>query len=207
MAMELFKRERRVNARMKTCKGRMVRMKGGSGDDGARKKVIKFEFEIPITSKIREMLDARLQALISLDGANEGPEQEFPINKIDPSKQVFPAIINMFSKQNWSADAKPVWTAGSDDPSDQASISLKTIAIKEEEAVLRMEVQVNFTPKIWDWAGDSLDGCDCVMKFKPLSGELFKEQTEEEEGNDDEDVRPASLKNKEKEKETAAAEK
>ncbi len=206
--MDLFKRERRVNARMKTCKGKMVRMKGGSGDDGARKKVIKFEFEIPITSKIREMLDPRLQVLISLDGSKDGPEQEFPINKIDPSKQVFPAIINMFSKQNWSADAKPVWTAGGDDPADQASICLKTIAIKEEEAVLRMEVTVNFTDKIWSWAGDSLDGCDCVMKFKPLSGELFKEQTDEEEGkDDDEDVRPSSLKNKEKEKETAAAEK
>ena len=128
------------------------------------------------------------------------------MNKIEPAKQVFPVIINMFSRANWSAESKPLWTAGGEDAAEQASLCLKSIAIKEDEAVLRFDIQVNFTDKIWSWAGDSLDGCDCVMKFKPLAGELFKDQEDEEtKGDDDEeDVRPQKLKDKEKE--TAAKE-
>ena len=205
MAMELFKRERRVSGVMLNCKGRMVRMKGGSGDDGARKKVVKLEFEVPITAAIRNLLDPKIQALIRMDGSEEGAEQEFPMNKFEPSKQVFPAIINMFNRANWSAESKPLWTAGGDDPAQQASICLKSIVTKEDKTVLKMESEVPFTAKIWDWAGDMLGGGECVFKFKPLQGELFKDQEAEEDGasSDEEDVRPQKLKDKE----AAAAEK
>ena len=209
MAMDFFKKERKCNAFMKNVKGKMVKMKAGSGTEGARKKVVIIEFEIPITSKIRELLDPRLAALINLDGAENGPEREFPINSMDPARQIFPAIVTVYSKANFNKDAKPIWSQGGADKESQASICLKKVAIKEDKALLKVEVITNFSDDVWNWAGESLDGSDCVLKFKPLQGELFTEDEkadEEGEGeSNEEDVRPESLKKKEKEKAGAVA--
>lgn len=206
--MELFKKERRVNASMEKCQAKMERMKGGSGKEGASKKIINFVFEVEITKAIREMLDPSLHPLINLDGSGEGPVREFPINSLEPAKQVLPAVISVFSRQNWSKDSEPIWTAGGADAKEQATICLKKLVIKEDKAVLQMDVKVNFMNPIWKWAGDCIGGGECVFKFKPLQGELFEDQdadaAEKEKAEkdakgkkkDDDDPRPNSLKEK-----------
>ncbi len=188
MAMELFKKERRAACFMINVKGKMKRMKGGGGSEGARAKMVKIDFEVPITSKIRELLDPKLQALINLDGG-EGAVQEFPINSICPAQQNFEAIVSVFSKQNWTAAAKPIWTGGGSDEGFPTTMLLKKISIKEKATVLVIEVTTPFTDVVWKWAGDALDGCDCIIKFKPHQQELplvtGDEKEKDEDGDDD----------------------
>jgi len=166
--MLLFDKKRKVDCSMEQVKARMVRLKKGNGGEGAQKKVIELTLAVPLTKKLRELLDNRLASLLHL-AESEVEEVEIPINSVDFGKDEKEVTVNLYSANNHTPGATPVWTRDSDSP---AKMLLQKIVVKDDGAQMILRCTASFGFDIWKWAGDCIGGGNAVLEFKPFQSDL-----------------------------------
>jgi hypothetical protein len=171
--MGLFTKKRTFKACMHGVRGKMVKQKRAKGERGTvgageRKKVIEVTFHIQLTKALKELIDPRVSALLSLaeseaDGATETPISKVGYDKVE--RQVRLAVKE-------EGKDEPAWVRGGAPNDDPAKVTLKSIVVVEKTSFLVIVAQVRFGKDVWNWGGDNLDEGVCRVEMTPIQLEL-----------------------------------
>ena len=171
----LFSKKRSFDAVMHDLRGKMVRQKRAKGEKGTPgggepKKVIEITFHVQLNKRMKELIDSRIAAVVSLSEANgEVGATETPINKVGYDKverQVRLAV------KNAASDTEPAWVRGGAPNDDPAKVTLKSILVVEKTPFLVLVAQVRFGADVWTWGGENFDGGTCKVEMTPIQLEL-----------------------------------
>ena len=184
MDMGLFTKKRTFKACMHGLRGRMVKQKrakgerGTVGGGGERKKVIDITFHIQLTKAMKELIDPRVVALLSL-AESEAEATETPISKVGYDK--VERQVRLAIKEEGKDE--PAWVRGGAPNDDPAKVTLKSIVVVEKTAFLVIVAQVRFGKDVWTWGGDNLDEGTCKVEMTPIQLELPLEGEDEKEAD------------------------
>jgi hypothetical protein len=160
---------------VRKLEGKMIAIKG---TELARKEAIVLTLDVPLQPAMKESLPKYVQAFFA-----GGPMEDEAEKRKTSIKFDLAVVLNIHALIDNKKSAEPVISKGGND--DGVTLAVKEFFFVENDEFMRLKVTCHFDKKMWAWGGGVIGDGEIICETKP-SQETFDFQAAEEADDDEE---------------------